>query len=184
MRLSLFAFLDEPGGELALSRIRAGQRRGTVGHESKNPYYEDQKFPEPTCCTRCGLVYRNGRWQQGEGDPPAANVQRGQCPACRREVDRYPGGLLHLRGTYLTAHREEILNLARNQASAAAAQRPLQRIMSIEEDNGSLEIATTSSHLALRIGKAIVGACKGELTIKHASEDVLVRVYWERDEPD
>jgi hypothetical protein len=96
-------------------------------------------------------------------------------------MDGIPGGLIHLRGTYLEAHREEILNIAHNQATAAAAQRPLQRIMSVTSTDDGLEIATTDGHLAQRIGKAIESACKGTLTIKHADEDALVRLYWERE---
>jgi hypothetical protein len=159
-----------------------GEKRGRIGGRSSNPYHEDRKFPEPTVCPQCHLVYRNGRWQ--DGTPPEAEeaVHRSHCPACRREIDRLPAGLLFLSGAYLGNHRDEILNIAKNQASSAATQRPLQRIMWIQEKEGTAEIATTNSHLALRIGKAIESACKGSLAIKHADDAQLVRVYWQRDE--
>ena len=159
-----------------------GERRGRIGDGSTNPYHESRKYSEPTICPRCGLVYRGGRWQAI--DPPSSSEQashESHCPACRREVDRLPAGLLFLRGTYLSAHRKEILNIARNQATAAAEQRPLQRIMWIDESGDTTEIATTTNHLALRIAKAIEGACKGSLTIKHAPDAHLVRAYWERE---
>ncbi|UCF10845.1 MAG: ATPase [Candidatus Bipolaricaulota bacterium] len=161
--------------------MREGEKRGPIGRRTTNPYFEDHKYPEPTECPRCHLVYRNGRWQTGE-IAVDENAQRSPCPACRREADRYPGGLVTLRGEYLRDHHQEILNIARNQATAAARSRPLQRIMWIEDDpaEGTTEIATTNSHLAVRIGKAIVGACKGQLDVKRASEDQLARVYWER----
>jgi hypothetical protein len=54
--------------------------------------------------------------------------------------------------------------------------------MWVKEGQGEVEIATTNSHLALRIGKAIKSASKGDLTIKRAAEDQLVRVYWERED--
>lgn len=161
--------------------MREGERRGAVGKESGNPYYEGQKYPEPTVCPRCGLVYQDGRWQRVK-TPPSAPVQESMCPACRREIDRYPAGLIYLSGAYLTAHRDEILNLARNQADAAAATRPLQRIMWIEDNDDGVEIATTNSHLATRIAKAIESACKGTLTIKQAPQEPLVRCYWTRDD--
>lgn len=161
--------------------MHEGEKRGPVGRRSTNPYFEDHKYPEPTECPRCGLIYHNGRWQVGEVDK-AASVHRNPCPACRREIDRYPGGLIYLRGSYLKAHREEILNIARNQADAAARSRPLQRIMWVEDENGNVEIATTDRHLAVRIGKAVLGACNGQLEVKRADEDQLARVYWERDE--
>jgi len=161
--------------------MREGERRGTVGRESKNPYFEGQKYPEPTVCPRCGLVYHAGRWQKVD-EAPSHPVQESHCPACRREIDRYPAGLVVLRGAYLKKHHQEILNIARNQAASAAAARPLQRIMWVKEGQGEVEIATTNGHLALRIGKAIKSASKGDLTIKRAAEDQLVRVYWERED--
>jgi hypothetical protein len=158
-----------------------GEKRGRIGGRSSNPYHEDRKFPEPTVCPRCDLVYRNGRWQDGDRPTGEESVHSSHCPACRREIDRLPAGLLFLSGEYLARHREEIFNIARNQAASAASHRPLQRIMWIEESKGATELATTNSHLALRIGKAIESACKGSLTIKHADDTQLVRVYWERD---
>jgi NMD protein affecting ribosome stability and mRNA decay len=160
--------------------MREGEKRGAVGKESINPYFENQKYPEPTLCPRCGLVYRHGRWQ-AVAEPLTDPFHESHCPACRREIDRYPAGLVLLRGGYLTKHHQEILNIARNQAASAAAARPLQRIMWIEEEEDRMEIATTNGHLAQRIGKAIGSACKGDLTIKHAAGDQLVRVYWSRE---
>lgn len=159
-----------------------GEKRGRIGGKSTNPYHEDRKFPEPTICPQCRLVYRNGRWQDGEIGPEESPPHSSHCPACRREIDRLPAGLLFLHGAYLTKHREEILSIAKNQASAAASHRPLQRIMWIEQDNGTVEIATSNSHLATRIAKAIESACKGELTTKHGEATQLVRLYWTRDD--
>jgi len=159
-----------------------GERRGRIGGRSSNPYHEDRKFPEPTVCPRCNIVYRNGRWQDGDRPTAGDSLHSSHCPACRREIDRLPAGLLFLSGEYLDRHRKEILNIARNQAAAAASHRPLQRVMWIEDSRDATEVATTNSHLALRIGKAIESACKGLLKIKHADDTPLVRVYWQRDE--
>ena len=161
--------------------MKQGEKRGRIGDGSTNPYHESRKYTEPTVCPRCGLVYRGGRWQTLE--PPSSDQapHESHCPACRREIDRLPAGLVYLKGGYLDLHRQEILRIAQNQATAAAEHRPLQRIMWIEDSGESTEIATTNNHLALRIAKAIEGACKGSLTIKHAPDDHLVRAYWERE---
>ncbi len=156
------------------------KKRGRLGGKSANPYHEDKKYPEPTDCPRCHLTYRNGRWQLKHSEEEPQHSNTSHCPACRREIDRLPAGLLYLRGAYWEKNSEEILNIAKNQASAAAEHRPLQRIMWIDQTDDKTEIATTSSHLAQRIGKAIEEACKGSLTIKHADDAQLVRLYWER----
>jgi hypothetical protein len=161
--------------------VHEGEKRGHLGRRTTNPYFEDHKFPEPTTCPRCGLIYHNGRWQTGELASDS-DAHRSPCPACKREMDRYPGGIVHLSGGYFEAHREEILNTARNQADLAGRSRPLQRIMWVEENDDGVEIATTNSHLAVRIGKAVESACKGQLDVKRADEDQLARVYWQRDE--
>jgi hypothetical protein len=164
------------------------EKRGRIGGKSPNPYHEDKKYPEPTSCPRCHLEYRNGRWQlkeatEGKEEPTSSQkAHSSHCPACKREIGRLPAGLLYLSGPYLEKHRDEILNIVSNQSTSAAAQRPLQRIMWIEKTEDTTEIATTSSHLAQRIGKAIEDACKGTLTIKHADDAQLVRLYWERSE--
>jgi hypothetical protein len=159
-----------------------GEKRGRIGGKSPNPYHEDKKYPEPTECPRCHLIYRNGRWQQPDEESDPHKGHSSHCPACRREMDRLPAGLLYLSGPYLDRHRDEIINITTNQLQAAALQRPLQRIMWIEQNADTTEIATTNSHLAMRIGKAIEDACKGTLMIKHAHDTQLVRVYWERSE--
>ena len=157
------------------------EQRGNVGHESKNPYSVDKKFSEPTYCPNCELVYHEGRWVD-DSLPKDDNANEELCPACRRERDRVPEGLIYLQGSYLEDHKDEILNIAKNNEEKARTTRPLQRIMWVDEDGDSVEIATTSEHLARRIGKAINSAHKGELDIKSAKEDRLVRLYWERAE--
>lgn len=161
--------------------MKEGLRQGNVGRESKNLYFEGQKYPEPTICPKCDLVYRAGRWQHKEDERPA-KAQTNLCPACRRKADRYPGGLLQLSGQYLSKQRTEIINIANNQARAAASTRPLHRIMWMEDKGEYLEIATTTEKLAMRIGKAIYSACKGKLEIKKMPAGQIVRIYWHRDE--
>lgn len=155
------------------------ERQGNVGQESKNPYNERRKYPEPTTCPDCGLIYSEGRWHEADEQPANANEEL--CPACRRLVDRYPGGVVYLSGSYLEEKGQEVLNIVKNQEKQARAQRPLQRIMWIEKEDSQIEIATTNEHLARRIGKSINSAHGGDLLIKQAEGAKFVRVYWERE---
>lgn len=159
------------------------EQRGNVGHESKNPYYEGKKYEEPTYCPNCGLVYSEGRWVNER--PVDKNEGHEElCPACRRERDRQPEGFVYLSGSYLRQHQEEILNIAKNREKTAQSTRPLQRLMWVSLQDDRVEIATTSEHLARRIGKAVKSAHDGKLQIKSAHNDRLVRVYWSREAKD
>lgn len=160
--------------------MRRETRREILSEDTGSPYYELRKYPEPTVCSGCRLVYHKGHWTNNMAAPAGANKEL--CPACRRIHDRNPGGVVYLDGSYLRSHQEEILNVAKNQEKLAREQRPLQRIMWIKPNGGSLEIATTNFHLARRIGEAIHHAHKGELDIKYSDGDRFARVYWKRDE--
>lgn len=155
-------------------------RREILAEDPGSPYYELRKYPEPTVCSECGLVYHKGRWTNSSAVPTKAN--RELCPACKRIQDRNPGGVVYLEGSYLHTHREEILNTAKNQEKLARESRPLQRIMWIKPTDKGLEIATTNVHLARRIGEAIYQAHKGTLDIKYSEGDRFARIYWHRDD--
>ena len=157
------------------------ERRGDVGHESKNPYYEGKKYKEPTFCPNCGLVYHEGRWMD-KSPPGEEGANKALCPACRRKRDRNPEGIVYLSGDYFENHKNEILHLAKNTEKRAKENRPLQRIMWSEKDSDTLKLTTTNEHLARRIGKAIANAHDGDLDINSGDNERLVRVYWTRED--
>ena len=165
--------------------MRGEHKQGNLGEDPKSPYYEKKKYPEPTVCGTCKLVYHKGRWQLNGGDVAveAGKAHRAVCPACHRVADREPGGLVHLSGDYLAdaGHRREVLNVVKNQERQAQAKRPLLRVMWIEQDQNDIEIATTNVHLAQRLGRAVHSAHAGELEIKYAPGARFARVYWKRD---
>jgi len=146
--------------------------------ESDDPYYEKKKYPEPTVCEKCGAVFKDGRWQW-EDPPKSAN--KALCPACRRERDRYPGGILILEGEFLKKHKEEIMNRLKNAEEEEKTFRPLNRILWIEEDGDTVKIALSNSHIARKLGDALEQSFKGELEIKYKENEEFVEIRWKRD---
>ena len=156
------------------------QRRDKLIREKDHdPYRAKEKLPEPTVCPGCGAVYRKGRWTWTSA-PVGANAE--PCQACRRVDDAYPAGVATLRGGFLTKHRREILNLARNQEALEKGEHPLHRIMAVEDRNKEIEITTTDIHLPRRIGQALHNAYQGALDLHYDEDGYFVRVTWTREE--
>jgi hypothetical protein len=142
-----------------------------------DPYAPRGKHPDPSACSGCGAIYRAGRWAWGA---PPADAQPVLCPACRRAGDDYPAGIVTLSGDYWRAHRDEIIQLARNLEERERAEHPLKRIMRVRDGGDALEIATTDEKLARGIGKALKRAHHGALELPPTSRENVVRVLWSR----
>lgn len=95
--------------------------------------------------------------------------------------DNYPAGVVTLRGGFVHAHKDEILNLVRNHEQDEKNDHPLHRIMKTEEDSAALRIETTDLHLQRRIGEAFRRSFKGELTLRYEDNGCFVRVNWNRE---
>jgi hypothetical protein len=129
-------------------------------------------------CTRCGATYDDGRWTWHAAPDDAAEQP---CPACMRIHDHAPAGELILRGDYLPGHRADILALLNHQADDEAHDHPLERIMEIADDGDARMIVhTTGTHLLRRLGKALLRAHHGDLTLHDADADGLLRAEWTR----
>jgi RecG-like helicase len=103
------------------------------------------------------------------------------CPACQRVREKYPAGFLALSGRFLQEHQEEILNLVCNEEQDENAERPLHRIMQIEEGTDGMVITTTDLHLPRRIGDALHRAHQGEISFHYIEEGNILRVHWKRE---
>jgi hypothetical protein len=161
---------------------------------------------EPLVCEVCGDVYANRRWSlpaktKGKQEPTTLDfserewvaVEEGQeektrppkmvvCPACQRQREGAPSGFVHLDGAYLIAHLEEIKRMITREAERAAEDNPLARIIRWEKDERErLTLATTTEHLAQRLGHALEKAFKGKACYDFSHENKLAHVYWQRD---
>jgi NMD protein affecting ribosome stability and mRNA decay len=103
------------------------------------------------------------------------------CPACQKIRHGYFEGEVTLAsGSFLTEHKEEILNLIHNEEDRAKGINPLERILSITEEKGKILVQTTNEKLTQRIGRLLEKAYQGK-TEYHWSEDTkLLRVTWAR----
>jgi NMD protein affecting ribosome stability and mRNA decay len=143
-----------------------------------DPYYQTEKPPEPTQCPKCHSVFTGGRWTW-ETAPKEAHAET--CPACRRIEDRFPAGYILIKGEFFNEHREDIINLVKARENRQKAERPLQRIMGMDETRDGFEITTTDSHLARGIAEALHDAYKGDLKVKYSRDENLVRAVWKRE---
>ena len=140
-------------------------------------YRLDKKMSEPTTCGGCGAVFSRGRWTWQVGEP---NASEATCPACRRIADRFPAGILEIKGDYPSNHDTDIRNLIRNEGEKESVQHPLERIMDVFNESGSLVVTTTGVHMARRIGEALKRAYEGELSLHYGKGEQSVHVTWER----
>jgi NMD protein affecting ribosome stability and mRNA decay len=144
-----------------------------------DPYFTKEKYPDPSVCERCGVVFHEGIFKWMKEIPK--NAAKMICPACRRIEDKYEGGIVFLEGKFLQEHKDEILNLVKNVEEEEMEYRPLERIIEIKEENGQIVITTTYEHLARRIGEAVHRAYKGDLNIQYPEGWKYARVHWKRD---
>jgi len=164
-------------------RLLPYTRRRDVGVDRRptqqdDPYRVARKPPEPTRCPDCKASFAQGRWTWEKA--PADSYEQ-VCPACQRIQDRFPAGYVTIKGEFFAAHRDEIVALITDHEKKEKSERPLQRIMAIEEKkDGNVEITTTDSQLARGIGEALHEAYKGDLKLKYSRDENLLRATWKR----
>lgn len=160
----------------------SGRRRFGRAQRSaiSDPYKAGEKYSEPTVCSQCGAIYRDGRW--GWSKLPAFGTER-LCQACHRINDRFPAGILTLRGDFVQQHKAELVALARHQEEIEKTDHPLNRIIDIEETGEGIVINTTDIHLPHRIGEACKRAFDGALDVHYDEDAYFVRADWSRGAP-
>lgn len=142
---------------------------------------------EPAVCKACGAIYADRRWASAKcvNESPGHDHWRPAavtiCPACKQIESGVAGGYVTISGKFATAHHDEIDNLVANEVDRAAEDNPLSRIMKRTENDGRLQIVTTTEHLAQRIGHALAKAYDGDVTYDFSHENKVARVAWHRD---
>jgi NMD protein affecting ribosome stability and mRNA decay len=138
-------------------------------------YKAKGKLKEPSVCSQCGAVFHKGRWQWLKAPE---NAHRAICPACHRIHDHFPAGYVTLKGDFFSGHHDEIMRMVQNHEKHERAEHPLERIMAVEEKDGTTLLTTTDIHLARGIGEALHHAYQGNLEYHYNPEQNLLRVTW------
>lgn len=166
-----------------LNRI-SFEEKGQRAMRSTDVYRPDKGYKEVTVCRKCHAYYFNKRWYLDEAelrkvtkDDIAGMIV---CPACLRTQDNNPEGVVVLKGGYLLAHEDEILNIIRNTEAEARRKNPLARIMEIKQEDDELTILTTDDKLAEKLGRNVNKSHKGDLHYSWGRDQDRIRVRWER----
>lgn len=150
-----------------------------------DPYLDRCKDAEVTVCSECNAIYIAQRWQLKEQVDPEKlrnqSVHFTVCPACKKVHDKAAGGVVNLAGSFIAEHKDDIINLIRNEGNRAMGINPLERIIDIEKEGSGYNVLTTNEKLAQRIGRELHKAYDGEVSYKWSGDDKLVRVFWKRD---
>lgn len=157
--------------------FRAGRNEQRMEPLHEDSYREGLKPADPARCPRCGAVCMRGRWAWREAPPDAVSHK---CPACRRIEDDFPGGYVTLKGPFLAAHRDDILNLVAARAQRAREEHPMQRLIGVHDVSGGVLVTTTDARLARGIAVAVHEAFKGRLDLAFSRDENLIRATWSR----
>jgi hypothetical protein len=157
-------------------------KKKTATTDSYLPRCARQKI---SVCDGCHSVYKNKRWYADPGLYDEAVKMSGTaatvCPACLKIRDHFPGGIVTLKGDYVLRHKQDLMNLVKNEEARARGFNPLERVMSVKENGyGRIVIATTNEKLAQRLGRAIKKAFHGSVAYHWSHDNKLARVEWER----
>lgn len=155
-----------------------GARRDRTVQEYQHDTYKLRgKLKEPTVCAECGAVFHKGRWTWGAKPAYAEEII---CPACMRIRDKYPKGIVTLKGSFKDEQREQVIGVVKHAEKREKQEHPLSRIMSIDTKPEGLVISTTDTHLPRRMGEALQHAYHGELELHYDQDEDFVRVTWTR----
>lgn len=168
-----------PRNDSTVSNPSEGRRYIRIGRRRLiDPYKNPGKLWAPSVCPQCNAVFYAGRWHWG---PRPAAARETTCQACHRSNDNFPAGMVTMSGTFVRTNRAVLVRAAREQAESERRERPLNRIINIEQGEDRIVVNTTDIQLPVRIGEAIRRTFQGTLN-RHFDEDgYVVRVDWHRD---
>lgn len=163
------------------ARLRVQDRNG---QPINDPYYNQDSPKDGSYCKKCKAIYHHKHWHFDKNEAQKLSKNKTGavvCPACRKIADKFASGRVSLKGGFLRDHREEIVNLIRNEEKRASGLNPLERIIEILPNGEGMEVTTTHEKLAQRIGKRLHSSFRGEVVYQWTPQDKMGRVYWNRE---
>lgn len=159
-----------------------GKDTRTYIYKLKDPYMDKNLYVDPTICPTCGLIYYRKRWINNpelikEVKGKNKEIVQKECPACRKIRDKYPLGVVEIYGDFVSQKNEEVNSRIKHIAADEFTHNPLERIMSVKNENNRIIIETTTEHLAEKIGKKIAKTFKRKVKIIFSDTEKFVRVF-------
>lgn len=154
-----------------------GRHEQRTPERHEDPYRLDAKMPDPVECPVCEATYYEGRWTWHRRPTRVPQVK---CPACRRVEDNMPAAVVRIGGAWFLEHRVDVTDRVLAVEARERTQHPLQRIVSMRDADGGIEVATTDPHLARAIAVALHDAFKGEMEMHYPAGGGLPCARWMR----
>lgn len=159
-------------------------RRNLAEFDASDPYQPRLDPGEVAVCTECHAIYQRRHWFFDHDTYVRETMQPTTrmvvCPACQKIRDHYAEGQVTLHASpFLSAHKEEIVHLIRNEEERAKGINPLERIVGLTESGEGIVVTTTNEKLAQRIGRTLKSTYQGQTTYRW-SEPKFLSVEWER----
>jgi NMD protein affecting ribosome stability and mRNA decay len=142
----------------------------------ENPYAMQDQLETAECPT-CHATFQEGKWTWAKAP---SDTHKHICPACQRIHDQFPAGYVTIKGEFFAEHKDEIIALLRSQEEHEKSERPLQRIMAIDQKRDGIEVSTTDPHIARTLAQALHNAYKGDLKLRYSRDENLLRASWKR----
>jgi NMD protein affecting ribosome stability and mRNA decay len=162
--------------------IRTLNRRGVRDDKSPQDVRKTPVLHEPTVCARCGAVFLRKTWRHNHAltDEQIEQGQWGFCPACQQLARQEGQGRVIVRGAGALRNKEAIRKRVENVAARAGKTQPERRLVSIDANDGELELLTTSQKLAHRLAHELKKAFGGKVTYAW-SDDGSLFATWDSD---
>lgn len=163
------------------------------GYQDPNMDNEDKRFPmdkgkkhskDNLIDAEANLIYDDKHWKTLDKMNPdhVDKYLEGKAPTTEMGKSGICDGVLHLSGSFLEKHRDEIISTIKHSEELALERDPTNNIENIETSPDEITIYTAKNQLAVTLGKRLDSSFKGgKLDIKWSDDDKPVDVRWYRE---